>query len=75
MVGKQLWPFQNSPWRRTIEVNSENYRMYKELKDVKEGPYVVRETLYFLLGDNRHYSEDSRYIGLIPLSKMYGVVE
>lgn len=37
-------------------------------------PYVVAENCFFALGDNRHNSTDSRKLGDIPLSRLYGVV-
>lgn len=58
-----------------IQVNPFNYKIYKNIPDVQQGNYVMKEKLYFLLGDNRYGSEDSRYIGLIPHSKMYGIVK
>ncbi len=59
----------------TIRIDSFNYKIYKNLPDVKPGNYVLKEKLYFLLGDNWYGSEDSRYIGLVPHSKMYGIVK
>jgi signal peptidase I len=38
------------------------------------GPLVVPERTYFLLGDNRHGSEDSRYLGFIDKSRFVGTV-
>lgn len=38
------------------------------------GPLVIPPDRYFVLGDNRHRSQDSRYIGLVPKSDFYGTV-
>jgi len=59
----------------SIEINEINRLMYASVPFMNVGVQVVKEKLYFLLGDNRHFSEDSRYIGLIPHSKMYGIVK
>ncbi|WP_299214538.1 signal peptidase I [uncultured Aquimarina sp.] len=36
------------------------------------GPLVLKEKEYFVIGDNRHNSEDSRMIGIIDESKIIG---
>lgn len=38
------------------------------------GPLVVPEGSYFVLGDNRHNAQDSRFIGPIDESKLSGVL-
>lgn len=36
--------------------------------------YVFNENYYFMMGDNKPYSEDSRYLGLIPEKQIVGKV-
>lgn len=38
------------------------------------GPYIVPKGHYFVMGDSRHNSEDSRYTGPIPTGDVVGVV-
>ena len=38
------------------------------------GPLVIPRDRYFVLGDNRHRAQDSRYTGLVPISDFYGTV-
>lgn len=39
------------------------------------GPLVVPQDQYFMLGDNRDNSEDSRFIGFVPRSMLIGRAE
>lgn len=59
----------------TIFIDSFNYKVFKNIPGVQLGKYRLQEKLYFMLGDNRYASEDSRYTGLIAHSNMYGVVK
>ncbi|HEX2630902.1 MAG TPA: S26 family signal peptidase [Chitinophagaceae bacterium] len=59
----------------TIVVDSSNFRLYQYIPGIAMGNHVVKEPLYFLLGDNRHNSMDSRLIGFISHSKMKGIVK
>lgn len=42
--------------------------------NTKPAGYVFKENYYFMMGDNKPYSEDSRYLGLIPENKIVGKV-
>jgi signal peptidase I len=58
----------------SIFVNDTNYKLYHNIPEIHPGLNIIKENLYFLMGDNRHFVEDSRFIGLISQSKMYGIV-
>ena len=45
-----------------------NGQFYMEGESITE--YTFKKSYYFMLGDNRHDSRDSRYIGLIPEDKI-----
>jgi signal peptidase I len=59
----------------TITVTNDNYQLYKNIPGIQLGKNILKEKLYFVMGDNRHRAEDSRYIGFIPQSNMYGIVK
>ncbi len=59
----------------TIKVTNINYKLYKNIPGIQMGENILQEQLYFIMGDNRHRAEDSRYIGFIPHSNMYGIVK
>ncbi|MCT6889698.1 MAG: signal peptidase I, partial [Lactobacillus sp.] len=45
-----------------------------QLKKMKKTNEVPKDS-YFVMGDHRSVSKDSRYIGAIPRSKIEGVVK
>jgi signal peptidase I len=59
----------------TIVVDSFNFQLYHNIPGIIRGKNMINEKLYFVIGDNRHGAEDSRYIGFIAHSKMYGIVK
>lgn len=59
----------------SVFINDVNRGFYKLVPDCHSGWNIVREKLYFLLGDNRSASNDSRYYGLVPQSAMIGIVK
>jgi len=59
----------------TILVNPINYKFFHNIPGIIMGKNIVKEKLYFVMGENRHMAEDSRFIGLISHSNMYGVVK
>ncbi len=47
--------------KRALAINGE---------ETKE--YIVKQNYYFVLGDSRHYSADSRYWGFVPADHAVG---
>lgn len=46
----------------------------KDWNEDNFGPLIIPKNKVFVIGENRHNSEDSRYIGLIDVSQILGVV-
>ena len=65
-----------------VELNSDNLPLYERIISVYEhssvkdalaaGDYTFKQDYYFMMGDNRHNSLDSRYWGFVPEDHIVG---
>lgn len=53
-----------------FDIRFENGRVL--INGIPEEYYEFRNNYYFMMGDNRYYSKDSRFVGMIPESMIIG---
>ena len=60
-------------WQRGIEVRSSRFGPPPASPSLHDwGPLVIPAGMFFMLGDNRDNSVDSRYYGLVPRANLRG---
>ncbi len=53
-------------------VEIKNQKLFVEGKEVSKYDYTVQQDYYFMMGDNRHMSLDSRFFGYVPFTHVMG---
>ena len=67
----------------TVELNEDNLPFYERIiavyeksdlqEALREGKYTFKQDYFFMMGDNRHNSLDSRFWGFVPEDHVVGV--
>jgi len=45
-------------------------KIYQKSKEISS--WIPKDNYYFMMGDNRDFSEDGRYFGYVPQQRIYG---
>ena len=74
VIGKQgdIIEIEDGQVYRNGEPLDEDYIVYRSSEDME--PYSIDEGEYFIMGDNRPHSTDSRYFGTVTKDEMTGPV-
>ncbi len=59
----------------TVSISECNRKLYANIPGIHPGKNVIKENLFYMISDNWYGAEDSRYIGFISESKMFGIVK
>jgi len=71
VLGEPDGSYESMDWQSSYLLPGRTPEPYAPTRDTW-GPILIPEDRYFVLGDNRDESLDSRYLGLVPLTSIMG---